>query len=66
MNTQTTVNFFGIEVPAFTTLDAAWNNATPASGLGIGTWLTNGQLWIVMSENHALYMQIKNANLGWK
>jgi hypothetical protein len=61
---QITVDFFGIKVTAFTTLEAAWNNASQ-SQFGTGQWLQNGKLWIVMSENNPLYKQILTAKIGW-
>jgi hypothetical protein len=65
MENQLTIEFFGTQVPAFSTLEAAWNNASPRSEFGTGEWLTNGELWIVMSENHPLFIQILNAKIGW-
>jgi hypothetical protein len=65
MENQFTIEFFGTQVPAFTTLNDAWENASPRSEFGTGAWLQNGEFWIVMSENHPLFIQILNAKIGW-
>lgn len=57
--------FFGTKIAAFTTLDAAWENASINREFGTGAWLQNGEFWIVMSENHPLYLQILKAQIGW-
>jgi|APFre7841882793_1041355.scaffolds.fasta_scaffold123675_1 hypothetical protein len=64
--TSTTIEIFGHSIEAFTTLDAAWNASVPNGFWGTGSYLSNGPLWIVMSENHPVYLQILEAKNEWK
>jgi hypothetical protein len=61
----TLINLFGYEIKAYSTLEDAWNNSNSNDEFGSGSWLKNDNYWIVMSENHPLFIKILSANIGW-